>query len=92
MKDQTIDSSKIYKIKYSINLLPQIGAHILADSVGDEKQTKRLMNQDIAFMNIIAKTDELEVFNTHAMTDIINFKWDTYGMRMHVVSCMLHMA
>ena len=32
MKDPSIDSSKIYKIKYCINLLPQIGAHIQIDN------------------------------------------------------------
>jgi hypothetical protein len=25
---QSVDSSKIYKIKYTINLLPQIGTHV----------------------------------------------------------------
>ena len=92
MKDQSIDSSKIYKIKYSINLLPQIGAHIMTETIGENTQTKRLVNQDIAFMGIIAKMEELDVFNTEAMQNLIDFKWDSYGMRSHLVGCMVHLA
>ena len=36
--------------------------------------------------------DELDVFNTDAMTDIIDFKWDAYGMRTHLVGAIMHMA
>ena len=43
-------------------------------------------------MSTVAGMDELEVFNTEAMTDIIDFKWDKYGMRTHLVGCMIHLA
>jgi len=67
MKDPAVDSSKIYKIKYSINLLPQIGAHILTEQVSDTEKTKVLEHADISFMNIVAQSEELEIFNAPAM-------------------------
>ena len=36
--------------------------------------------------------EELDVFNTEAMTDLIDFKWESYGMRSHLVGCMVHLA
>lgn len=43
-------------------------------------------------MSIVAQMEELDVFTTTAMTDLIDFKWDNYGMRSHLVGCMVHMA
>jgi hypothetical protein len=75
----SIDSSKIFKIKYSINLLPQIGTHIQLEEGGEpgfEIKTKRLMNQDVPFMKIVSASEELDIFNTVALSDLIEFKWD----------------
>ena len=89
---ESIDSSKIFKIKYSINLLPQIGTHILLEEQHDGQKTKRLMNQDVNFMRIVSQSSELEIFNTLSLKDLIDFKWNQFGMRHHLVGCMMHMC
>ena len=48
-----LDSSKVYKIKYSINLLPQIGAHIDIQQGDDGRYEKRLLNDNIGWMNLL---------------------------------------
>lgn len=60
---EKIDTSRIYKIKYTINLLPQIGCHI--EMVTDEsgKVTPTYFNQESDLMKIIATSEELEIFN-----------------------------
>ena len=64
----------------------------MTETIGENIQTKRLVNQEMQFMGIVAKMEELDVFNTKAMTDVIDFKWDSYGMRAHLVGCIMHLA
>jgi len=97
-KAKNIDSSKIYKIKYSINLLPQIGTHIekfyfnLSKDGSEDQSTDLLKNEGVSFMGLIAHSDELDIFNTKSLIDLIEFKWNQYGMRHHFVGCMMHMC
>jgi hypothetical protein len=49
-----LDSSKIFKIKYSINLLPQFGFYI-----GKERT---LYNKKIDLMRLFSTTEELSIF------------------------------
>lgn len=89
IKDQ-IDSSKIFKIKYTINLLPQIGTH-LEVTEEDGVLNSVLMNGETNFMRIISLSDELDIFNALSLCDLIEFKWNQFGMRHHLVGCMMHM-
>jgi len=54
---QDHEHTRIYKIKYSINLLPIIGEY-----VEDENDEKKLINEEISLMGLLDETDELEVF------------------------------
>jgi hypothetical protein len=58
----TMDSRKIYKIKYSVNLLAQIGSHFEEDV---------LTNKHISLMNLVSKNDELEKFNAESLMQLI---------------------
>lgn len=42
-------------------------------------------------MRIITQSEELDIFNTESMTDLIEFKWETFGMSHHLVGCLMHM-
>ena len=48
------DNSRVFKIKYSINLLPQIDFHITSD--GEFK------NEHINFMSLCSESEEIEIF------------------------------
>lgn len=56
-----IDSSKVYKITYSINILPQIGEYIRKDV--DNGQIE-FVNSDCNLMGLINETEELEIFES----------------------------
>lgn len=53
---------------------------------------KHLVNHDVPFMKIIAKSDELKIFKTISLKDLIEFKWNEFGMMVHLVGCMMHMC
>lgn len=50
----SIDSSKIFKIKYTINLLPQIGTHLQINEEEGGGNKLTLMNSETNFMKIIS--------------------------------------
>jgi len=54
--EENLDSShaKVYKIKYSINLLPQVGYFI--DNEGNH------CNEGVSLMALAADTEEIEIF------------------------------
>ena len=60
--DDGIDYRKIYKIKYSVNLLPQIGQHFQVD--GNQSTYE---NGDISLMHMMAEHSELEKFDSESL-------------------------
>jgi len=61
-----LDYRKIYKIKYSVNLLPQIGQHFMV-----EDNSQCYINADVHLMNLCAEGDELEMFDTETLSQVI---------------------
>jgi len=83
-----IDSSKVYKITYSINILPQIGEYIRKDL--DNGQTE-FVNSDCNLMGLINETEELEIFESGTIQQLIEFKWDQYARKHHIFGCVMHL-
>ena len=42
-------------------------------------------------MALCSETEELEVFETDALKDIIDFKWRMYGRKHHFLGMAMHM-
>ena len=83
-KEENIeDNSKVFKIKFSINLLPQIDFHITEDG--------ELKNEDINFMSLCADSEEIEMFQAASLQQLIEFKWVSYGRFHHFFGCMMHL-
>lgn len=84
-----MDMTKVYKIKYCVNLLPTIGEYIRpADKeLGIQKQ---LVNEDINLMGICNESEELEIYETQAIQQLIQFKWDTYAYNHHIIGVTFH--
>ena len=80
-----MDSSKIYKIKYTINLLPNIGLHIVTGQDGKKEIVK-----GSPLLKSVANSEELDIFNTKLIKDYIKFKWEGQGMRHHLVGTIFH--
>ena len=63
--ENKVDLSKIYKIKYSVNLLPIVGQHVIdCDFYTGEKLKKEEINDEINLMGFFEETDELEIYET----------------------------
>jgi len=62
MTKEGLATDKIYKIKYTINLLPIIGTHV--DTDNGEKTIK---NSDVSFCDDCANSDELDIFNAPSL-------------------------
>lgn len=77
---QTKDKSKIYKIKYSVNLLGQCGKYCEQDENGEIK----VINEDVNLMGLAEETEEMGIFDTPAIVDIIEYRWDYYAMSFHL--------
>jgi len=82
-----IDASKAYKIKYRLNLLPVVGQYLQEER--EDKANASLKNDDVALMDLLGATEELEIFDSETLQQYIEFKWLKYG-RAHFIfgSCM----
>jgi hypothetical protein len=84
-------TSKVYKIKYSLNLLPSIGTYINKDKdLYTKKMVVELSNNDINLLDECANSEELAIFETDTLKDLIEFKWSQYGYRFHLGGFLIH--
>ena len=77
----------MYKIKYKVNMLPQIGIHFVKDEVSGERKT---FNDGISFMSLCRATEEIEVFLAAGVSEVIDYKWNAIGFNFHLIGCMAH--
>jgi hypothetical protein len=70
-----------------MNLLPQIGIHMTVDDDGRTKTHR----EELSIMDLAAGTDEIDVFLTSTIQEIIEFKWRKFGMKFHIIGSSFHM-
>ena len=80
------DKSKIYKIKYSVNLLGQCGMYVTTNGDGEIE----IVNEDVNLMSLAEETEEMEIFDTPAIVDIIEYRWDFYACRFHMFGLFMN--
>ena len=85
-EDDKIDSSKIYKVSYSLNMLPWVEKYC----VRGPKDELEYVNEDISLMNACYNSDELNIFDSQNFKDLIQFKWDTFARKLHMRGCIAH--
>ena len=58
------DSSKIYKIQYSVNLLPMLGMYVeTSKGIYTGDLTMTVVNPDVNLLGICAEADEIDMFD-----------------------------
>lgn len=82
------DRSKVYKIKYSVNLLGQCGRYCISNEDGEIED----INEDVNIMALAEGTEELDIFSSSAMTDIIEYRWEFYGNNFHLLSLFMNIT
>jgi hypothetical protein len=41
-------------------------------------------------MGVLSRCDEISIFKTDLVKDLVDYKWDTYAYRSHILSAMFH--
>jgi len=88
-----MDTSKVYKIKYSLNMLPSLGSymHRETDTYTGET-TIEFKNDGVNILQLCAESDEIKIFETESLQDLVTFKWDNIGWGFHLFGCMVHIT
>ena len=86
------DTSKIYKLNYTINLLPLVTSHLQMRANKDKDIVETWVNTDYDVLDLLTKTNEWSVFKTKAVKDLIKFKWDAYCFNFHLLGFLNHMV
>ena len=67
-------------MKYSVNLLGQCGKFCEQSEDG----AIDVKNEDVNLMTLCEETEEMGIFDTPAIGDIIEYRWDYYAMSFHL--------
>ena len=82
-----LKKNKVYKIKYKLNLLPQIGIHIIKDKDGKNV----FYNEKISIMDLCSESNELDVYLSEAVQEIIEYKWAYFARKWYFVGFGFHL-
>lgn len=93
-EDETVDhSTTLYSIQYKLNLLPMIGAHFhMVKDPWTGKKTEVYRNADVDFMNMCSDSDEIEMFQSEYLQDLIDFKWNAFASGFHKIGMFIHIT
>jgi hypothetical protein len=71
-------------------LIPSFGRHVQV-TMKNGKEHQNLV-KDVPLMEILADTEEFDIFNTDAMQNYIEFKWNRVGKNHHAFGALLHLG
>jgi len=83
------DQTRVYKIRFEINLLASIGEYKIEDP--DNKGQFIFKNQGVSLMALAAETEEMSIFNTESFGILIQYKWEQYGQKHHIFGSVMHL-
>lgn len=84
--DVKLDTSDLHKIQYSVNLLPFV-AHGMDSEIKDKysQYLNKIEKIDTDMMMLIANSEEVAIFNSDPIIDLINYQWGVTGFNFHLV-------
>ena len=88
-KEQGVDSSRIYKIIYTMNLLPCFGKHFIFNDVEGKWE---LVKDDVPIVKIISESEEFNIFKSESMKNFIEYKWGAIGLTHHLYNVVNHVC
>lgn len=68
------EDAKVYKIKYSLNILPSMN-----DACEED------------LMEAIIRSEELKIFESEGVIDMVDYKWDAFAFRRHLIGTFFHL-
>ena len=70
------EDTRFFKIKYTLNVLPQMDK----------------LDFDGNLMDLFGDTDQIDMFQTQVVQDLIEFKWERYGRIIHKSAASVHIV
>lgn len=80
-----MDSRRLYKVTYKINMLNQFGEFVQSDG-----QVKKILNLEESIMDSCVEAGELDVFESKNFQDLIEFKWQYFAKSFMLFGCAMH--
>ena len=88
---EKVDSSKVYKISYKLNILSFVNEYIEFDPTpGAPNKGKNFFFEKISLLKKCTESSELDLFVTKSLTDVLDFKWNQYAIKFHLIGCLMH--
>ena len=75
-----VSSRKVYRIKYTLNLLPGVVSRGTMKDLGE-----------ISLMELLSDTEDLDLFDTKVVKDLIQFYWINYASHIHLFGFCIHL-
>ena len=69
----------MYRVKYTLNLLPAVMPKI--------KEGER----DDSLIELLAQAEDTDIFETKVVRDLIHYHWDNYALHVHSFGALMHM-
>ena len=87
-----VESGKIFKIAYNVNLLPLIGAHHERTvNPFTKEETSELANARGNFLGVCCyDSEEIGMFQSLNLQEFIDFKWEQYAFGFHCIGFGTH--
>jgi hypothetical protein len=64
-----------------------MGEHIVEDKATGKKTFK---NEGTFLMELWVEAEELEIFSSETVIDLLEFKWAEFGRNFHLFGCVMH--
>ena len=77
---------KVYKISYQLNMLPILGEYITNAENGE----KVFNNENVSLMHMCIDTDNFDLFEVPCIQQVIDYRWDTFALNLHMVGAIAH--
>lgn len=84
-EEEVIDSSKLYKVSYTVNMLPTLGEYVVEEDDG-----RRVVNEGVSLINECIESGQLAIFESENFQHVIKFKWDKFAKNLHLRGCFFH--
>lgn len=80
------DSTKVFKISYRMSILSSLEMYAVKNDDG----TISHVNEDISLMSLFCESEELDVFDSYNLQQLINYKWTKFAQMLHMRGCIAH--
>ena len=49
-------------------------------------------NEGVSLVSLFQETEEVEIFDSSCIKETIQYKWDRYGLRFHMLGFFMHLV